>query len=85
MGTPRRNSDTGMKPRSVQERIDRGEILLYLERSRKECGSLRVFCYFISSARTRKTTAITNRQSMAIVMTIRIQDDFSSMSSPPLR
>src|SRR5208337_5032764 len=41
--------------------------------------------YLNSSARTRKTTASTNRQSMAIVMANRIQDDFSSMPSPPLR
>ena len=34
--------------------------------------------YFSSSARTKKTTASTNRQSMAIVMANRIQDDFSS-------
>jgi len=41
--------------------------------------------YFSSSARTRKTIASTNRQSMAIVTANRIQDDFSSMPSPPLR
>jgi len=38
----------------------------------------REFGYLISSARTRITSATTNRQSMAIVMATRIQDDFSS-------
>jgi len=31
------------------------------------------------------TRAVTNRQSMAIVIAILIQDDFSSIASPPLR
>ena len=38
----------------------------------------REFGYLTSSARTRITSAITNRQSMAIVIKTRIQDDFSS-------
>ena len=41
-------------------------------------GTSRVFGFLTSSARTRITSAITNRQSMAIVIATRIQDDFSS-------
>jgi hypothetical protein len=41
-------------------------------------GSSREFCYLVrSSVRTRITSAVTNRQSMAIVIRTRIQDDFS--------
>ncbi len=36
------------------------------------------FGYLVSSARTRITSAIMKRQSMAIVIVTRIQDDFSS-------
>jgi len=38
------------------------------------------FGYLRSSARTRITSAVTNRQSMAIVINTRIQDDFSSIA-----
>jgi hypothetical protein len=38
-----------------------------------------------SSAKVRITRAVTNRQSMAIVMASRNQDDFSSIDLPPLR
>jgi hypothetical protein len=41
-------------------------------------GTSREFGYRNSSAKARITRAVTNRQSTAIVMTIRIQDDFSS-------
>jgi hypothetical protein len=41
-------------------------------------GSSREFGHFRSSTRTRSTSATTNRQSMAIVIKTRIQDDFSS-------
>jgi hypothetical protein len=41
-------------------------------------GSFREFGYLSSSARTRIASAVTNRQSMAIVIATRIQDDFSS-------
>ena len=40
--------------------------------------SSRVFGYLISSARTRITSAVTNRQSTAIVIATRIQDDLLS-------
>jgi len=43
-----------------------------------ESLSSREFGYLISSARTRITSAITNRQSTAIVIATLIQDDFSS-------
>jgi hypothetical protein len=38
-------------------------------------GPFREFGYFSSSAKARITSAITNRQSMAIVTATRIQDD----------
>ncbi len=41
-------------------------------------GPSRVFGYLRSSAKTRITRAITNRQSMAMEMATRVQDDFSS-------
>jgi hypothetical protein len=41
-------------------------------------GPFREFGYLISSARTRITSASTNRQSTAIVIATRVQDDFSS-------
>ena len=42
------------------------------------CGPSWEFGYLISSARTRMTRAATNRQSMAMVIATRIQDDLSS-------
>src|SRR5580658_2375789 len=59
--------------------------ICYTCSSSEGCGSFREFGYLSSSARTRITSAVTNRQSMAVVITTRIQDNFSSMSSPPLR
>jgi hypothetical protein len=53
------------------------EVLLYLLYPGRG-GPSRVFGYLNSSARTRITSAVTNRQSMAMVIATRIQDDFSS-------
>src|SRR5580704_8756237 len=47
------------------------------------CDPPERLCYFSSSTSTRTTSATTNRQSTAIVISTRIQDDFSSMASPP--
>jgi len=54
-----------------------GSLFAILAVSRKGVA-LREFGYLSSSARTRITSAVTNRQSMAMVIATRIQDDFSS-------
>lgn len=48
-----------------------------LKLSRKGWEPSREFGYFISSTRAKTTSAITNRQSTAIIIATRVQDDLS--------